>query len=316
MKLSTKRKLPGRLLTVQISIYGFIILHSIAWHVFGLHFLTKLCPGKFALHMGNLEFNFNVVFWGLVFLSTLFVGRAFCSWGCMFGAYQDMVDRVFTKLKIQGIKGKTGLWIGGILTVISGLPFLVEGTPPWPAMFWFLVLVIILGLFAWWIVERKSTKRNINTVARYVLLAQFLGGIVASWILLNVFQKGFTLAFDKYGVLDDYLSSAGVAIAIFGFGLAALAVAVEKRFFCKHICPYGLLLRFLSAIPFSRRRKVRLTGEQCIKCSKCNKTCPMGIDAMEEINRYGMIKNPECINCLRCVSKCPKNTLDFVGEQQ
>jgi polyferredoxin len=182
-------------------------------------------------------------------------------------------------------------------------------------MFWFVVLVIIVGLLAWWIVERKSPKRNINTIARYVLLAQFLGSIVASWIMLNVFQKGFTLAFDKYGVLDDYLSSAGVAIAVFGFGLAALAVAVEKRFFCKHICPYGLLLRFLSAIPFSRRRKVRKTDEQCIKCSKCNKSCPMGIDAMVEINKYGMIKNPECIHCLRCVSKCPKDTLDFVGER-
>jgi len=33
-----------------------------------------------------------------------------------------------------------------------------------------------------------------NTLARYILLAQFLGGIIASWILLNVFQKGFTLA--------------------------------------------------------------------------------------------------------------------------
>ena len=264
MQLLTKKKLPQRLLITQISIYGFIILHSIAWHVFGLHFLTKLCPGKFALHMGNLEFNFNVVFWGLVFISTLFVGRAFCSWGCMFGAYQDMVERVFVKFKIQRIKGKTGAWIGGILIVISGLPFLLERTLPWPAMFWFLVMVIIAGVSAWWIVERKSLKRNVNTLARYILLAQFLGGIVASWILLNVFQKGFSLAFDKYGVLDDYLSSTGVAVVILGFGLAALAVAVEKRFFCKHVCPYGLLLRFLSAIPFSKRRKVRKTGEQCI----------------------------------------------------
>jgi polyferredoxin len=167
---------------------------------------------------------------------------------------------------------------------------------------------------AQWFVERKSPKRDINTMARYILLAQFLGGIVASWILLNVFQKGFTLAFDKYGVLDDYLSSAGAAIVILGFGLAALGVAVEKRFFCKHVCPYGLLLGFLSAIPVPLRRKVRKTGEQCIKCAQCNKTCPMGIDAMEEINKYGMIKSPECINCLQCVAKCPKNTIDFTSQ--
>ena len=301
-------------MTVQISIYAFIILHSIAWHVFGFHFLTKLCPGKFALHIGNLEFNFNVVFWGLVFLSTLFVGRAFCSWGCMFGAYQDMVARVLDRFKIRRIKGKTGAWIAGILIVISGLPFLFEGTPPWPAMFWFLAMVIIVGITAWWIVERKSSKRQINTVPRYILLAHFLGGIVASWILLNVFQKGFSLAFDKYGVLDDYLSPAGVAAVIMAFGLAALGVAVEKRFFCKHICPYGLLLRFMSALPFTKRRKVRATGAPCSRCGGCNKVCPMGVDLSNEITTYGMVKDPECINCLRCVAKCPKNTLDFTGE--
>jgi len=311
MNLKNKHKLPRRLLIVQISIYAFIIIHSIAWHVFGFHFLTKLCPGKFALHMGNLEFNFNVLFWILIFISTLFVGRAFCGWGCMFGAYQDFISRAFTKLKMSGIKGKAGIWILGILIILSTPPFLLEGTPPWPEMFWFIVLVVIVGLVLWWIIERKLSKRNINTIPRYILLVQFLGGIVASWILLNVFQKGITFAFNKYGVLDDYLSITGLIFVIFGFGLTALGVAVEKRFFCKHICPYGLLLRFMSSIPFSKRRKVRVTGEQCINCTQCNKVCPMGLNPMEEINKYGVVKSPECINCLRCVAKCPRDTLDF-----
>lgn len=311
MELSTKKKLTKRLLITQISIYAFIIIHSILWHVFGLHFLTKLCPGKFALHMGNLEFNFNVLFWLLIFISTLFVGRAFCGWGCMFGAYQDFVSRAFTKLRIKGIKGKSGTWILGILIILSGLPFLMDGTPPWPAMFWFLVLVFIVGLVLWWVIERKSSKRNINTIPRYILLVQFLGGIIASWILLNVFQKGISFAFNKYGVLDDYMSFVGIILVILGFGLPILGVAVEKRFFCRHICPYGLLLRFLSAIPFSKRRKVKVTGEQCIECSKCNNSCPMGLNPMEEIKKYGMVTSPECINCLRCVAECPKNTLDF-----
>jgi polyferredoxin len=314
MKLSTKKKLAKRLLITQLSIYAFIIVHSIVWYVFKWHYVTKLCPGKFALHMGNLELNFNVLFWGLVFLSTLFVGRAFCGWGCMWGAYQDFVSRAFTKLKIQGIKGKSGAWILGILIVISALPFLGKGDSSWPTMFWFLVMVIFAGLGLWWVIERKSLKRNINTIPRYILLVQFLGAIVSSWILLNVFQKGFSFAFDKYGVLDDYRSLPGILFAVFGFSLTIVGVAVEKRFFCKHICPYGLLLRFLSAIPFSKRYKVRITGEPCIKCAQCNKNCPMGLNPMEEINTYGVVKSPECINCLRCVAKCPKYTLDFIGK--
>ncbi len=182
-------------------------------------------------------------------------------------------------------------------------------------MFWFLVLAVITGIALWRIFEGKSPKRQINTLPRYILLVQFLGGIVSSWILLNVFQKGFSFAFDKYGVLDDYRSLTGILFAILGFSLTIFGVAVEKRFFCGRVCPYGLLLRFLSEIPFSKRRKVRATGEHCTQCAQCGKICPMGIDAMEEIAKYGMIKSPECINCLRCVAQCPKNTLDFSGKQ-
>lgn len=311
MDLITKKKLPRYLLITQILIYVFIIIHSIAWHVFDIHLLTKLCPAKFGAHIGNLEFNLNVVFWSLIFISTLFIGRAFCGWGCMWGAYQDFVSRAFSKLGIQGIKGKSRIWIFAILIIISGLPFLFGEGKAWPTFFWFMVFVLIVALGLWWIIERKSRNRNPSSLPKYVLLVQFLGGIISSWIVLNVFQKGITFAFDKYGVLDDYMSFIGIITVILGFGLAALAVAVEKRFFCKYMCPYGLLLRFMSSIPFSKRRKVRAVDESCVSCSQCNQVCPMGLNPMEEIKKYGVVKSPECINCLRCVAKCPKNTLDF-----
>ena len=311
MKLKNKRKLPRRLLITQLSIYAFIILHSIAWHVFGIHIIPKLCPGKFAAHIGSFELNFNVVFWGLIFLSTFFVGRAFCSWGCMWGAYQDFVYRLFKKLKVRGIKGKPRVWIFIFLVIISGLPFLLEKTSAWPTLFWFYVLVIVSGFLLWLIVERKALNKNFSVVPRYILLTHFLGSIVSAWIIFNVFRKGFSLALDKYGVLDEYKSLAGVIFALVGFGLAALAVAVEKRFFCKYICPYGLLLRFLSLIPGPNRYKVRATENQCNQCSKCNRNCPMNVKPMEEILQYGEVKNSECINCLNCVAECPQDSLDF-----
>ena len=105
MDLGTKNKLTKSLLITQISIYVFIIIHSISWHVFGLHFLTKLCPGRFGDHLGNLEFNFNVAFWTLIFISTLFVGRAFCAWGCMFGAFPGLCFACIYKTGDTGDQG-------------------------------------------------------------------------------------------------------------------------------------------------------------------------------------------------------------------
>jgi len=62
-----KRNLSSALLITQISIYAFIILHAIVWHVFGIHVLSKLCPFVFGDQVGNLEFNWVIVFWIPVF---------------------------------------------------------------------------------------------------------------------------------------------------------------------------------------------------------------------------------------------------------
>lgn len=94
MKTKTRRNLSRYLLITQASIYIFIALHAVLWYVFGIHVLTKLCPFLFAEQIGRLELNFAILFWVLVLISTLFVGRAFCAWGCMFGAFQDFSHRL------------------------------------------------------------------------------------------------------------------------------------------------------------------------------------------------------------------------------
>lgn len=314
MKPGTQKKLARGLLVTQLAIYAFIVIHSILWHVFGIHWVSKLCPGRFMAHAGSLEFNFNVLFWGLVFLSTLFVGRAFCGWGCMWGAYQDFVARAFARLGIREIRGKSRAWLLAVLLVLSGLPFVLGETRAWPSLFWFAVFIVLAGLGLWRVAEGRAPRRSVRTVPRYILLAHFLSVIVSSWIVLNVLEKGVTLAFDKYGVLDEYASLAGALLAVAGFGLGAVAVAVERRFFCRYVCPYGLLLRFLGAIPFAKRRRVRLAGGTCAECGRCDRACPMGIDPMAEIRDHGVVKSPECINCLRCVAECPAGALDFRPE--
>jgi polyferredoxin len=309
----TKSKLSKRWLIAQLSIYAFIIVHSILWHVFHVHYLTKLCPAAFGNHIGNLEINFNVLFWVLIFISTLFVGRAFCAWGCMFGAYQDFVARAMKKLKIKPIQGKLKSWIFPLLIIVATVPFLAESKVAWPTLFWFMVIIFSSGLALWWFIEIKTGHRKIATIPKYLLLSHYLGTIVASWIVLNVFQKGISFAFHKYGVLDEYRTTAGIIFVLAGLSLTAFGVVIEKRLFCKYICPYGLLLRFLSVIPFSKRRLVQASG-QCSQCAKCNKACPMGLDPMREINEHGKVTDPNCINCLQCVATCPKNAIDFTAQ--
>jgi polyferredoxin len=315
MKLKTKNNLKRNLLITQVSIYLFIILHSISWHVFGLHWITKLCPTAFAEHLGDLEFNFNVVFWILIFISTLFWGRAFCAWGCMFGAFQDFISRLITKLKMKPIRNKFGIWLLGFAILIQLLPTFFKNKISWPTLFWFAILIIFIGLIIFRITEKEFGFNNLFKLPKYIQLASYLGGIVSMWIVLNIFQKGFSLAFDKYGILDEYNKTSGIIFVIGTVSLTSAGLLVEKRFFCKYLCPYGLLLRFSSLIPFSKRYKIKATEAQCTECTKCNKECLMDIKPMEEIVKYGEIKNPECINCLQCVTSCPKTVLDFTNNR-
>ncbi len=315
MNIKTQKKFSRYLLITQICIYGFIILHSILWYVFKVHLLDKLCPFVAREQVAGFEFNLTIVFWFLIFCSTLFLGRAFCAWGCMFGAYQDFVSRLANILKLNTMKNKKlgKLLLRGILVLLlAAYVFALGSTMNWPSFFWFTVAVIIIGMILWMLLERKSSENKINTLPKYIFFALFFGGIVAGWISLNVFQKGITLAFGKYDVFYDVK---------WGLAIIAILVAVgiltgEKRMFCKYLCPVGLSLRFLSAIPFPRKFKVRATNGKCIKCGKCNKECLMDIKPMEQINEHGFVKSPDCINCLVCISTCPKEVIDFTTNQK
>ena len=163
--------------------------------------------------------------------------------------------------------------------------------------------------------RKKPATEKIVTFPKYVFLGWYLGGIVAMWIVLNVFQKGVSVVFDKYKILDSSLVI--WSFLIFIMILVATGVLTgTKRMFCRYLCPVGLILRFMSTIPFPVKYKVRSTGETCMKCGKCNKECFMGLNPMEEIIKEGVVKNPECINCLACVSTCPENVIDFTANHQ
>lgn len=116
---------------------------------------------------------------------------------------------------------------------------------------------------------------------------------------------------NKYPVFYDEQWIAQFALAAF---VALGIVLVDKRVFCRFLCPIGMTLRVTSAIPFPKKYRVRAANGGCIECGKCNRECPMGVKPMEEIGQYGKVKNPNCIRCMACVSACPKDVLDFKSD--
>jgi len=72
------------------------------------------------------------------------------------------------------------------------------------------------------------------------------------------------------------------------------------RFFCKILCPLGLLYGFFNRIGLFR---LQWQEKDCIRCGVCELSCPMELKIPQEIN------SQECIRCLNCLFVCPTRSI-------
>ncbi len=92
-------------------------------------------------------------------------------------------------------------------------------------------------------------------------------------------------------------------------GLVLLLNLVEKRFWCRYLCPLGALIGLGSKFSWVKRRVDQFS---CIQCGDCEEICPMG--AISPGNDYK--SDPaECIMCMDCAVPCPKTAITFEKEQ-
>jgi len=141
-----------------------ITVHLVTWYVIGIHIAGSI--GIEALFSGLARgvINAGSVFWALVFISTLLLGRAFCGWFCWFGGYLELVQWGIGKLKIK-IPRRVLLYLGVIPFVSLALKiyntvlvnwfrrfpatftFQLADTPPWGGQQTGVSILITLILF-------------------------------------------------------------------------------------------------------------------------------------------------------------------------
>ena len=92
-----------------------------------------------------------------------------------------------------------------------------------------------------------------------------------------------------------------------GLILLVLPIFLGPRTFCRHLCPWGVLLGWTNV--FSRL-KVRRTGD-CTMCGTCSTACPMDLDVSRLINTDFHVNKVGCTNCLQCVAACPTDALQL-----
>lgn len=79
------------------------------------------------------------------------------------------------------------------------------------------------------------------------------------------------------------------------------------RPFCRTICPLGLVLSWVSAIPGAMG--IKQGSSQCGACKACSQACDYGVITRAENKSQCNAK--ECIMCGECIDGCKKNALSF-----
>lgn len=118
----------------------FMTVHLVTWYILGIHLVGSIGIEGLFSGLSRGVINAGFIFWMLVFVSALLLGRAFCGWFCWFGGYLELVDWVIGKLKIK-IPHRILLYLGVIPFVALALKIysalLVKWFQGFPATFTF-----------------------------------------------------------------------------------------------------------------------------------------------------------------------------------
>jgi len=139
---------------------------------------------------------------------------------------------------------------------------------------------------------------------RPVRIPGWLGGSLG---LLRYFYLGlavfFVVGYERFTICeyDPFVSFFRWSGAWWRIGLGASFLVLAMfvgRAYCRFLCPYGAILSFLSRWT---SLGVRITPDECIKCTLCDDACPFGA-ILEPGKRKGASPRTKALLCLVTVA--------------
>ena len=227
------------------------------------------CPGAVAAcPLGSLQNALTgqdkstaFYIFGILLLYGFLAGRWICGWLCPFGLIQEL----FYKIKTPKLKKSK------FTRVLSYLKY------------------VILVLFVF-IIPLLYALRNtpVPAFCKYICPAGTLEG--AMGLLSNKVNESFLRMLGPIFTWKFLLMVSIIVASVFIF-----------RFFCRFLCPLGLLYGFFNKISIFG---IKLDKPICIDCGKCISKCKMDIKHVGDV---------ECISCGECIDVCPTKAISFKG---
>ncbi len=180
---------------------------------------------------------------------------------------------------------------------------------------WFCPLGAILELFGWRGRRfRWQGLRRLKYVILFTIIVLAVFGSLAFMYFepITILVRGLTSIFKpviEYVQLEDKDGFSWPGISWWVVALPLLIVLllniVERRFWCRYLCPLGALVGLGAKFSWVKRRVDQMS---CVQCGDCAELCTMG--AISE--KRDFTSDPaECIMCMDCAAPCPKTAITF-----
>lgn len=234
-------------------------------------------------HAAAKAFFFSVI----TIIITLLFGRVFCGWACPLGTLNNLVGSI--RKKAASHRGRdwyrvkyyllTGMLASSVFTlqpvgIMDPISLLIRSFS-----------VSVYPLFNYGVRAAFDTVYATNP----------LGMAAASEPVFTLLKKS-VLSFEQ-SFYNQNLLIGSIFFVVLGLNL------LEKRFWCKYLCPLGALLGLFSRFSLLRRA----VSEDCTECGACGRACQGNASP----DHKGQWKDSECLYCWNCDDVCPQNAVSF-----
>ncbi|MRS12260.1 MAG: 4Fe-4S binding protein [Actinobacteria bacterium] len=222
----------------------------------------------------------------VVLVAPLFLGRAFCGYVCPMGTLIEWTSTA--KRRIGLSESARDVW--------RRMPTIV---------LLFVAGLLLFGTGAYLVFDPLTTATRAATTLLFPAIdrtVRLAGDIAYLAPPLRGAVDSVTTALSGRII---YAEPRVYGLALLVLGMLALMLAaslVERRFWCRHLCPLGALFGLVGRGAIRGRV---VDAEACISCGKCEQVCPL--DAVRD--GYRATDTSRCQMCMKCADVCPADAI-------
>jgi len=214
-------------------------------------------------------------------------GRVFCGWACPLGTLNNLVGAIRRKRPVGMYENLYRVKYYILIALLASALFTLQP----------------VGIMDPLSILIRSFSVSIYPLFNYSIRSAFETVYAANPLNLSAATEPvYTLL--KHSVLSFEQSFYNQGVLIGGIFFIILGLnLIEKRFWCKYLCPLGALLGLLSRYSLFKRS----VTEGCTSCGACATVCQG--NAQPDTKEHW--RDAECLLCRNCDDICPENAVRF-----